>query len=133
MLSLIYTECVLYRCGKWTQLCLALIKPIWTGKDERAIHTAKATGVGKGDIDCGMTSDIGYIIEVALGISLDLVNGRRNDLLIHYKSRDNRFNSTCCSLRMPNHRFSGANRNMISLFAEGRFVGSRLRCFVRRC
>src|SRR5437762_2308011 len=98
------------------------IKPIGSSENESTVHATKATGMSECYLHCCGSCNIWYVIEITAGIGNLLINGRGDDLPIYDQCSHDGLNGTGSPLCMTDHRFGGADGNVIGLLSKNCFV-----------
>src|SRR4051812_27745200 len=87
-------------------------------EEERAIRPAEAEGVAERVFHTRFARVIRDAIEIALGVLIVQINGRRQALILQRQNRDASFESAGAAEQVPGHRFRGADGNLLRMFAE---------------
>ena len=78
-------------------------------EDQAGVGTAKAKGIGHGDVDGGLAGNIGNIIQIAFIAGLIMVDGGRDDIVMHSQRCEYRLDATGPSQQMAGHGFGRAD------------------------
>src|SRR4051794_36290870 len=76
--------------------------------------------------DLGATTDIGDVVEVALGIGLLEVDGGRYLSVLHGDERGSDTGSATCALRVADLGFQSRHRDVVGVVAESELERARL-------
>src|SRR5690349_22584080 len=103
-------------------LGLVAIAPLWSSEHERAIDASESAGVRQDNIDAGGSRNERDVVEIAARPRLFEIDGGRNGLLIQHQRADDGLDSAGRALSVSNHRFGGADGNVICPFAKNSLV-----------
>src|SRR4030067_3243826 len=81
-------------------------------KHQRAISPAKAEVVVHRDIDLHVTRNIRAVIQIALGILLEDIDGRRRDLVVYRQCAIYRLHPARAAQQMAGHRLGGIHHQL---------------------
>src|SRR3954469_13139743 len=94
-------------------------------EEERAIRPAEAEGVAERVFHTRFARVIRDAIEIALGVLIVQINGRRQALILQRQNRDASFESAGAAEQVPGHRFRGADCDLLRVLAEKVLDGLR--------
>ena len=73
--------------------------------------------------NAGIARRVGAEIQIALGILIEDVNGRRNFLVVQSEHRKNRFNAPGAAQKVARHRFGRTDRHLFGVTAKRHLDG----------
>src|SRR5580704_9903981 len=83
-------------------------------EDKGAVGAAEAEGVGERVVDLRGLGLVGHVVEPALGVELDDVHGRGNDLVLQGHDGDASFETTRAAEEMAGHGFGGTDEELVA-------------------
>src|SRR5690348_5367013 len=87
-------------------------------EDERGVVPAEPKRVRHHRFEGGRASDVGHVIEVAIGVWRLVVRGGWNDAVLQGHDADAGFDRAGRTEQMPSHRLRGADRQLVGVLAE---------------
>ena len=92
-------------CGRFfdqTLLVLILLH------DAASVVSAKSKGVGESSTHSALLSfvegEVHLVVDVLIAVIFVVVDGGRNDIVLHREAANNSFHSTCCAEQVTSHR-----------------------------
>src|SRR3569833_1734933 len=73
-----------------------------------AVGTAEPVGIGQHDVDLHIARLVGYVVEVAVGVGGELVDGGRRDLIAYRERAVNGLDAAGSAEQVTGHRLGGA-------------------------
>src|SRR4029077_17440548 len=122
------TRCSVIRPEPMARSCAS--GAIDAAEAEAGVVAAKAERGAQCEINAGLATGVGDVVEVALRIGLFQVDRRRHELVVYGHNRDHRLNGTGGAEQVPVHRLRRRHRNGGCGLAEGGLHGARLRGIV---
>src|SRR5580700_3285461 len=98
--------------------------PCPTLENQGGIGAAEAKGIGERVFDAGSTSDVGNVVEVALGIGRFKIDRGRQNLIAQCEHTDARFEAAGAAEQMAGHGLGGTDGNVFGAFAEDALEGA---------
>ena len=83
-----------------------------------AVRTAKTEIIFDRKLNFGIARRVGAEVQIALGILIEHVDGRRNFLVVQSQHRKNRLNPSGAAQKVPRHRFGRADRHLFGVTAK---------------
>src|SRR6266542_463138 len=104
----------------------AALHVLGASEDHRRLKAAETASGGQDRIDRQFACNLGRIVQVALGVAIFPVGGRRHDAVPDHHGAGREFDGANAAQRMADHRFDGANRDLPRSLAQRPFEGGRL-------
>jgi len=98
--------------------------------DQRDVLAAEAEAVGEGPLASACTDLVGHVVEVAVGIGVFVVDGRRQKPVADGHQADDQFGGTGGSDQVAHHALRARNWNLVGPFAEDLLDRQRLHLVV---
>ena len=83
---------------------------------------AESEGIAEAESDLGFLSLVGGVVQVALGIRVVQVDGRRNDTVLDSQDGGNGLYRTGSSEHMTVHRLCGGDVALVCVISHSQFV-----------
>ena len=87
-------------------------------EEDRGVLPAEPEGVREGTADVRLTGLVGNVVQIAFWIGSFIIDGWRNDSVLHRQHRKNRLDSSGPSQEMARHLLRRADWNLVGLLAE---------------
>ena len=95
-------------------------------KRQCAIGAAKAEIVFQRDFKLHITRGVGAVIQIALGVLIEDIDGGRNFLLVQRHDGKDRFQAACAAEQMPGRALGRIDHDFFGVLAQRGFDGMGL-------
>ena len=85
---------------------------------DRGIAAAEAERIAGRNIDAPMAGDVRYIVKVAVGIRIFVIDGRRQDVVADGQAAGGDLGGPTRALQMTQRGFGGADRQFVGAVAK---------------
>src|SRR5262249_751436 len=100
---------------------ISLLRPVL--EQQAAVRPAEPEGIGKHVLKLGFARLVGNVIEVAFGIGIFEVCGRRNHLIAQREHANAGFQAAGAAQQMTGHGLGGADSDLLRMLAESALDG----------
>ncbi len=87
------------------------------------VGATKTKVVFHGDFNAEVTRGVGAVVQIALRVLVEDVDGWRAFLVVNRQNGKHTFNATSTAQQMPGHRFGGVNDGLLGMVAKSQFDG----------
>src|SRR5438552_1613288 len=99
-----FTSTMTFTCSRLRSIGVAL-------EQEAGVGAAEAERVAQGVAELGRTGGVGRVVEVALGVGVLVVDGRRDELVLERESGDGGLGRAGGAQEVSGHRLGRADRD----------------------
>src|SRR5690606_11052837 len=92
----------------------------------RAVGAAETEGIGQRHVDLQVARLVGAVVQVAFGILVEEIDGRRRNLVVYRQGREDRLDTARRAQQMPRHGLGGVHHQFIGMVAECELERRRL-------
>src|ERR1044071_611353 len=111
-----------FYCLLTTDYCLLLI-PL---EEQRRVRPAEAEAVRERVVEARLAWLVGDVVEVALGVWVDVVDGRREPPVVDGEDGEDRLDAARGAEQVAGHRLRRTHRELVGVLAERLLDGERL-------